>query len=140
MRFWRSKKRKVNVTQVPLSVLMRQIVYDAMLTPTEGIAEIMGLPPISDEVADMEQEAHEVRLGNIAGLLPFIDAHAEILAKVATAAYTLDHSTEFENIPENGLDQLSNLFKMIALASSVSCVSTLNNIGLIDSKVSMDNE
>jgi hypothetical protein len=139
MRFWRSKKRKVNVTQVPLSVLMRQIVYDAMLTPTEGIAEMMGLPPISDEVADMEQEAHETRLGKIAGLLPFIDAHAEILAKIATAAYTLDHDFD-ERIPEEGLDQLSELFKMVALASSVSCVSTLNNIGLIHSKVSMDDE
>jgi len=35
---------------------------------------------------------------------------------------------------------LSDLFKMVALASSVSCVSTLKNIGLIDSKVGMDNE
>jgi hypothetical protein len=118
---------------------MRQIVYDTMLTPTEGIAEMMGLPPISDEVADMEEEAHETRLGNIAGLLPFIDAHAEILAKIATAAYTLDNDLP-EEVPAGGMEMLSDLFKMVALASSVSCVSTLKNIGLIDSKVGMDNE
>lgn len=138
--FWRRKRKIVNVTQVPLSVLMRQIVYDAMLTPTEGIAEMMGLPPISDEVADMEQEAHEQRLGNIAGLLPFIDAHSEILGKVATAAYTLDNPLPNEAIPEENLDQLHSLFKMVALASSVSCISTLKNIGLIDSKVTLDND
>jgi hypothetical protein len=118
---------------------MRQIVYDTMLTPTEGIAEMMGLPPISDEVADMEEEAHEIRLSNIAGLLPFIDAHAEILAKIATAAYTLDNDLP-EEVPAGGMEMLSDLFKMVALASSVSCVSTLKNIGLIDSKVGMDNE
>ena len=139
MRFWKRKKDAVSVTQVPLSVLMRQIVYDAMLSPTEGIAEMMGLPPISDEVADMEQEAHETRLSNIAGLLPFIDAHAEILAKVATAAYTLDNDLP-EEVPAGGLEMLNDLFKMVALASSVSCVSTLKNIGLIESRVGIDNE
>jgi len=139
MRFWKRKKKVVSVTQVPLSVLMRQIVYDTMLTPTEGIAEMMGLPPISDEVADMEEDAHELRLSNIAGLLPFIDAHAEILAKIATAAYTLDNELP-EELPVDGLNVLSDLFKMVALASSVSCVSTLKNIGLIESKVGMNNE
>jgi hypothetical protein len=139
MSFWRRNKRKITVTQVPLSVLMRQIVYDAMLTPTEGIAEMMGLPPISDEVAEMEEEAHQDRLSNIAALLPFIDAHAEILAQVATAAYILDAENAGE-FPEDGMDQLNQLFRMVALASSVSCVSTLSNIGLIDSKVGMSDE
>jgi hypothetical protein len=139
MRFWKRKKRKITVTQVPLSVLMRQIVYDAMLTPTEGIAEMMGLPPISDDVAEMEEEAHQDRLSNIAALLPFIDAHADILAQVATAAYMLDAEKEGE-FPDDGLEQLNQLFRMVALASSVSCVSTLSNIGLIESKVGMDNE
>jgi hypothetical protein len=139
MSFWRRNKRKITVTQVPLSVLMRQIVYDAMLTPTEGIAEMMGLPPISDEVAEMEEEAHQDRLSNIAALLPFIDAHADILAQVATAAYMLDAENAGE-FPEDGMDQLNQLFRMVALASSVSCVSTLSNIGLIDSKVGMSDE
>ena len=139
MRFWRRNKRKITVTQVPLSVLMRQIVYDAMLTPTEEIAEMMGLPPISDEVAQMEEEAHQDRLSSIAALLPFIDAHADILAQVATSAYLLDADKD-EEVPLEGLDHLNQLFRMVALASSVSCVSTLSNIGLIESKVGMDNE
>ena len=140
MSFWKRKKRKVMVTQVPLSVLMRQIVYDAMLTPTEGIAEMMGLPPISDEVAEMEEDAHQDRLSKISALLPFIDAHADILAQVATSAYMLDADKEKAEVPLEGLDHLNQLFRMVALASSVSCVSTLSNIGLIESKVGMDNE
>lgn len=138
--FWRRRKPKLEITQVPLSVLMRQIVYDSMLTPTEGIAEMLGLPPISDDVADMEQQAHEDRLGNVAGLLPFIDAHADILAKIATAAYTLDSSMSEENVPQEAMSELTQLFRMVALASSVSCVSTLKEIGLIESKVNMSNE
>lgn len=139
MRFWK-KKPKLEITQVPLSVLMRQIVYDSMLTPTEGIAEMLGLPPVSDDVADMEQQAHEDRLGNVAGLLPFVDAHADIMAKIAIAAYTLDNPTQGEEVPQEAMSELSQLFRMIALASSVSCISTLKEIGLIESRVSLDNE
>ncbi len=140
MRFWRRRRPKLEITQVPLSVLMRQIVYDSMLTPTEGIAEMMGLPPVSDDVADMEQQAHETRLSNVAGLLPFIDAHADILAKIATSAYMLDNPEPEEELPIEAVSKLNELFRMVALASSVSCVSTLKEIGLIESRVGLDNE
>ena len=135
----RNKKKIVSITQVPLTVLMREIVYDSMLTPTEGIANLMGLPVISDEVASMEEEASQTRLSNIAALLPFIDAHADIAAKIATSAYLLDEENNEDVSPEH-LDQLTTLFRMVALASSVSCVSTLANIGLIESKVGIHNE
>jgi hypothetical protein len=134
MRFFKRKKKVVSVTQVPLTVLMREIIYDAMLTPVEGIAEAMGLPPISEEVAEMEVQASEERLSNIAALLPFIDAHADIAARIATSAYLLDEENSEETAPEQ-LEQLTHLFKMVALSSAVSCVSTLTNIGLIESRV-----
>ena len=135
MKFLRRKKLKeVRVSQVPLSVLMREIVYDSMLTPTEGIANIMGLPSISEEVALMEEQASQDRLSNIAALLPFIDAHADIAAKIATSAYLLDDNTD-EEVSQENLEQLTILFRMVSLASAVSCVSTLVNIGLVESKV-----
>jgi hypothetical protein len=134
MNFFRRKKKIEAVTQVPLTVLMREIIYDAMLTPVEGIAEAMGLPPISAEVAEMEEQASEERLHNIAALLPFIDAHADIAARIATSAYLLDEENS-EEPPAEHLEQLTHLFKMVALSSAVSCVSTLVNIGLIESRV-----
>ena len=115
---------------------MREIIYDAMLNPVEGIAESMGLPPISDDVAEMEAQASEERLHNIAPLIPFIDAHADIAAKIATAAYLLEEGNADDVSPEQ-LDQLTHLFRMVALSSAVSCVSTLNNIGLIESRVKL---
>lgn len=134
MRFFKRKKKSVTVAQVPLTVLMREIIYDAMLNPIEGIAESLGLPPISDEVAEMEIDASEERLHNIAGLLPFIDAHADIAAKIATAAYMLDEDNT-DDVSAEQLEHLTHLFRMVALSSAVSCVSTLVNIGLIESRV-----
>lgn len=139
MRLFRRKKKRLSITQVPLTVLMREIIYDAMLTPTEGIAELMGLPPISSEVADMEEQASQDRLSNISGLIPFIDAHADIAAKIATSAYMLDEDNNEDMTPEQ-VDQLNHLFRMVSLSAAVSCVSTLANIGLIESKVVSDGE
>lgn len=137
MKFFKRKPKTFSTTQVPLSVLMREIVYDAMLTPTEGIADLMGLSPISDEVAEMEEQASHDRLSNISELLPFIDAHADIVAKIATSAYILDEDND-EDMGKEQIDQLNYLFRMVSLSAAVSCVSTLVNIGLIESRVKTD--
>lgn len=134
MKFFKRKEKVVSVAQVPLTVLMREIIYDAMMDPIEGIAEALGLPPISEDVADMEAQASEDRLHNIAGLLPFIDAHADIVAKISTSAYMLDEENDGD-ISSEQIDHLNHLFRMVALSSAVSCVSTLNNIGLIESRI-----
>lgn len=139
MNLFRRKKKKLSITQVPLTVLMREIIYDAMLTPTEGIAELMGLPPISSEVAEMEEQASQDRLSGIAGLLPFIDAHADIAAKIATSAYMLDEENNEDMSPDQ-IEQLNHLFRMVSLSAAVSCVSTLANIGLIESRVASDEQ
>jgi hypothetical protein len=78
--FGRKKKNKVRVSisdsdkvlSVSLPILMRQVIYDTMLMPAEDIANAMGLPPISDEVADMEEQASEKRLQRFSRLLPLI--------------------------------------------------------------------
>ena len=134
MKLFRRKKVKTQVVQVPLPVLIRQVIYDTMLTPTEGIADALGLPPISDEVADMEQQASDDRISNLSMLLPFIDAHADIAAKITAAAYMLEDNSLVE-LPEEASDSLQELFRLISLASSLSCVSTLFSLGLVESKV-----
>lgn len=139
MRFFkRRKKKEVMVDQVPLSVLIRQVIYDSMLMPPEGIADLMGLPPISEEVSEMEERASQARLQRLGTLLPFIDAHADISARVATSAYVLDDEDDNEMLDEVTIDKLTELFRLVALASSVSCVSTLFSLGLVHSSVVED--
>lgn len=131
---WRRKKRLKHVTQVSLPVLIRQVIYDSMLTPTEGIAVAMGLPPISDEVSEMEERASEDRLSKFSALLPFIDSHADIASRIATSAYILEDDSTDE-IDAEEIESMTRLFRLVSLASSVSCVSTLINLGLVESKV-----
>lgn len=136
MRFFKRKKKKEPILQVPLPVLIRQVIYDTMLMPSESIAEAMGLPPISDEVSEMEERASQNRLSRMASLLPFIDSHAELCAKISTAAYLLeDDELESGVLTEKDAQQLHNLFQLVSLSAAVSCVSTLFSLGLIESKL-----
>ena len=130
--FRRKKKDRISVETVPLPVLIRQVIYDSMLMPTEGIANALGLPPISDEVADMEEQASEERLERFASLIPFIDSHADMISKIATSAYLLEESDEEAKIKVNEVADLTKLFRLVALSSSLSCVSTLFNLGLVE--------
>lgn len=131
------KKNKEPIVQVPLPVLIRQVIYDTMLMPSEGIAEAMGLPPISDEVSEMEERASQNRLSRLSSLLPFIDSHAELCAKISTAAYLLedDELESSDVLTEKNTQQLHNMFQLVSLSSALSCVSTLFSLGLIESKL-----
>ena len=138
--FRRKKKRVVfednRVTHLPLPVLIRQVIYDSMLMPAEEIAESMGLPPVSDEVAEMEERASQDRLERFAHLIPFIDSHADIASKIAASAYMLD-SDDFgdeESIGMEDIENLTKLFRLVSLSSTLSCVSTLFNLELIEER------
>lgn len=139
MIFKRKKKAKrVEVKHIPLPILIRQAIYDTMLEPAEGIADVMGLPPISDEVADMEADASQERLERFANLIPFIDSHSDIASRIAAAAYALDEDGDDVNVfnlHEDDYEKIYSLFKIVALSSSISCISTLFNLNLIESKV-----
>ena len=146
MIFRRKKKLRiedVEVQQIPLPVLIRQVIYDSMLMPAEDIAYAMGLPPISDDVAEMEERASQERLERFSTLIPFIDSHADIAAKIAAAAYKIeDEEFDGEDKFEVGdIENLTKLFRLVALSSTLSCVSTLINLGLIESMaVSYDSD
>ena len=137
--FWNKKRkvRRVEIKHLPLPVLIRQVIYDTMLMPAEEIANIMGLPPISDDVAEMEERESQKRLEKFSILIPFIDSHADIAAKIAASAYMIEDEEEdygeLEKLGIEDLEQLTKLFRLVALSSSISCVSTLFSLGLITS-------
>jgi len=134
--FKRKKKPNTKLRQaanLPLPVLIRQVIYDSMLEPAELIAETLGLPPISDEVSEMEERASQDRLERFANLLPFIDSHSEIAAKISAAAYALSDEIDTEDrLSEVDIEDLTRLFRIVALSASVSCLSTLFNLGLLE--------
>ena len=144
--FWNKKlkvKKKIEIKSLPLPVLIRQVIYDTMLMPAEEIAYAMGLPPISDDVAEMEERESQKRLEKFSSLIHFIDSHATIAAKIADSAYMIedeeDENSGLENLGIEDVEHLTKLFRLVSLSSSISCISTLFNLGLIKS-LAVDDE
>jgi hypothetical protein len=137
--FRRKKRRKIEtrIIDVPLPILIRQNVYDSVFDDVELISNRMGLPPISAEVSDMETDASFKRISRFSPLLPFIDAHADISARVSATAYllTLSDGDEDKDLLEKELEEIISLFKLVSVSASVSCISTLLNLGLLDTDV-----
>ena len=128
---------KDHIVNVPMPILIRQVIYDSIFGASEQISNMMGLPPISEEVHEMEERASVDRIAYFSALLPFIDAHADIAAKVSVTAYRIESDIEGRDGPldPQGLEELQKLFKLVSMSSSVSCISTLMNLGLLDTKV-----
>ncbi len=133
----RKKRIETRIIDVPLPILMRQNVYDSVFEDVDKIANRMGLPPISQEVSDMERSASQKRIARFASLLPFIDAHSDMAARVSATAYLLNLSDgdEDKDVLERELEEIIQLFKLVSVSASVSCISTLLNLELLDTDV-----
>lgn len=117
---------------IALSVvtLLRNVLYDSMLSDPESISKKLGLPPISEEVSEKEEEASEERIDKIAVLLPLIEAHAELSSKIAIAGYS--NVAPLEQESEEAQDLILSFFKIISFSAAASCISTLVDLGLLE--------
>lgn len=140
---WPFKNKKHEIIQVPYQSLVRQAIYDSIFEENaEKIAEMLGLSPVSEDVSELEERDSQERLGRFSALMPFIDAHSDIAAKIAASAYVIQAEQEGKSEFINGtnIDDLSDLFKLVSMSSAVSCISTLMNLGLLETEVVSDVE
>lgn len=140
--FNRKKKKKITrLVEVRMPILIRQMIYDSIFDDPEHIAEAMGLPPISKEVSEMEEQASVDRLRPFAPLIPFLESYADIAARIAAAAYSIESVDDglLDGInEEEHLETITALFRLVSLSSSVSAISILMDIGLLDTEVRID--
>jgi hypothetical protein len=140
--FNRKKKRRITkIIELRMHILIRQMIYDSIFDDPEHIADSMGLPPISKEVSEMEDRASVERLRAFAALVPFLESHADIAARIAATAYnleTVDDGLLDGILEEEHLETITSLFRLVSLSSSVSAISTLMDLGLLDTEVRID--
>jgi hypothetical protein len=138
---FRRRRKKVSVHAVPMPVLIRQAIYDSIFEEhAEEIADMLGLSPVSKDVSEMEAIASSNRISSFASLIPIIDAHSDIAARIAASAYIIQAKEEGKDdfITGDNVEDLSGLFKLVSMSAAVSCISTLLHLDLIETKVSED--
>jgi len=135
MSFFKKKKsnNKLKITQLSPKSQMRKIIYDSGCKHPEQVAILMGLGTVSDDVAEMELEASERRVHRLDPILPLIETSALVAAQVSAMAFIQGEVEDGEEPPgEEVVVALTQMFKIVSIASAVSCMSTLIDLGLIE--------
>ena len=124
------------VTQtVPVSTVYRWYLYDTGLTDDiNGLAEMIGLNPISEEGEAKEKEESDERLENIDNLYPFLESIADLSAKVFTSVHLKELSDnngpELKLLLEN-IEGMEAVYKAVALSTLMGAFSIANDLGII---------
>lgn len=118
---------------LPVSTLLRNILYDSLIKDPELLSAELGLPAISEDVSEMEEEASQARLDKISVLMPFIEAHAQLSSKVIMAGYS--KALPVEGMTDELAETINTFFELISFASALSCVSSLVDLGLVEPSV-----
>lgn len=63
----------------------RNYILDSNLEDPQSLFRLLGLPPVSDEVLEMERRASDDRVDRIGILTPVLEAYAMTLSEVITA-------------------------------------------------------
>lgn len=129
--FKKRKKDTVDRRDVPVSTILRWVMYDVGLDDDIEITKLIGLTPVSAEGNEKELEDSEDRLYSVKELLPFIELMGELSSKLVTAVHAR-HADEGEEPPtEEELESLQVLNKSMAMISLVSAFSIATHLGLI---------
>lgn len=110
--------------------LQQQMVFDAFSADSRGAAAFLsGLPPMSPDVIDMEQRAHEARMEAIVPVMPLLMGQATFMGHVAAVLHL--HKTT-EELTEEQVELVHQVFTNIVKASVVASVSTAVSLGVLE--------
>lgn len=119
-----------------LSNIVRWYLYDLEVVDANEIAKRLGLSPISAEVEEKEIEHSDERMSELIELLPFIDAMADVNARVLVSVQR-DKSQEMVDKSKGGLNleileqNLTDSFRQISFSALVAAFSTGLELGMI---------
>lgn len=133
-KFLKPKHQESQVILVPLAMLARQAVFDTRLSDPQTLGHLLGFPPMSEDVAEMENQASIERVDAIQSLYPIISLHGDIVSEaickyLARTGGPVDEATpdmieEYENF-------LRRLCQPVMITACLSLLSVLYEYGLI---------
>ena len=113
-----------------VQIRQRQALFDIVTDPVT-VAVAMGLPPISDEVAEMEKRDAQLRAKGIERLMPAIKAHSSWMAHMFTGNALYQAKTIGVDVTAIDWDAMSARLEMTIGPSCQSVVSMLVDLGAI---------
>lgn len=135
---WFKKKKDIEYEiiskDIPLTYLMRWFLYDTGLIDPNEIVNRLNLTPVSDEGDIKEEEDSDIRMANIAELIPFLELMSDITAEAIVAIQIQDIEESLGSDAEqiaHEMTVMSSLYKVVGLSALVSAFSAAAELGMI---------
>ena len=110
------------------ATMHRQMLYDSFDDP-EAIAEVVGLPPISAELVEMERRDHIARFTAVAPVAPLLLHQADFMADVAV---TMQRHENPGLISDEEAERMRLVFGTLLRTGMVAGVSSSVNLGVLE--------
>jgi hypothetical protein len=113
-----------------LIIRHRQTLFDVVANASE-VATAVGLPPISDEVAQMERKASMERLRKVEMYGRVIDDHTKWLAAIFCFSHKADALEHGVELPDEQWVTHSEMIRSMLLPTSMSLLALLVDVGAV---------
>lgn len=126
------KKKKNRVPPIAeINNRVRGFIMDSQIQNSHEIAYILGLPALSDEIAEKEEQVSDDRVERIEYLIPILYAHAHTLAE-ASIEYQKSNIENMEGLPKEMWIFGRKLLEQVALSALLGSTSQLIDMGLLE--------
>ena len=130
MKIFKKKKKNRVPPMAEINNRIRGFIMDSQIQNSHEIAYIMGLPNLSDELAEKEEQVSDDRLERIEYLIPILYAHAHTLAE-ASIEYQKANIEDSNVLPKEVWIFGRKLLEQVALSALMGSTSQLIDMGLL---------
>ena len=137
---WRFWKRKPEVeaavirTGLPIATLFHWYCYDLDIPDPKDLANSLGLSPVSDDVAKMEQDASQRRVSRLIPMLSFLHVMSELNGTVAATRQTDFLKAQMslsDEQTEAMVAHMQETFSIVSLSALISAFSAALELGFV---------
>jgi len=125
------RKNKPITTPTEINSRVRGFILDSQIQHAHELTVILGCSPISDEVAEREEEESDKRLQRIDYLTPLIYAHAHLLAEGAIEYQRSNASEEIAKLPKEIWIESRKTMEQVSMSAVIGSISQLIDMGLL---------
>lgn len=126
---FRKKHRQPNLNDVMVRV--RGFLLDSQIQNPHELSVLLGCTPLSDEVAEKEEQESDKRIDRVSYLIPMLFAQAHSLAEASTEYERNSPDTPSE-IPPEVWAYNKKMLQEVSMAALLGSISQLVDMGLLN--------
>jgi hypothetical protein len=131
-KFFKKKKKKKGVPSLAeMTARVRGFILDSQIQDAHELTVLLGCSPISDDVAQKEEEESDKRVERISYLVPVIFGYAHMLSEAATEFQKQNAPDSLKDIPKEAWVETRRQMEQINISVLVGAISQLVDMELL---------